>query len=79
MQVGFTAYFDPGIHQALKARAAATKHSVSELVDEAVRLLMIEDLEDLQAFSLRKNEAEISYEDLLVMLRRSNSASPSGY
>lgn len=65
-----TIYFEPDIHQALKVRAASTQQSVSELVDEAVRLLMSEDQEDLQAFSVRENEAEISYEALLDDLKQ---------
>ena len=65
-----TIYFDPSIHQALKVRAASTQQSVSELVDEAVRLLMKEDQEDLAAFSVRENEPEISYEALLDDLKQ---------
>ncbi|TPE53338.1 ribbon-helix-helix domain-containing protein [Maribrevibacterium harenarium] len=64
-----TIYFEPTIHQALKMRAASTQVSVSELVDEAVRLLMREDQEDLQAISERVAEEEISYEALLNDLK----------
>ena len=38
-----TVYFEPAIHNALKIRAASSDSSVSELIDEAVRLLMRED------------------------------------
>ncbi|MBV1789842.1 hypothetical protein KQ940_17435 [Marinobacterium sp. D7] len=65
-----TVYFEPAIHQALKIRAASSHVSVSELVDEAVRLLMREDQEDLQAISERSQEPEISYEDLLNDLKQ---------
>ena len=44
-----TVYFEPHIHQALKIRSATTHVSVSEIIDEAVRLLMHEDQEDLNA------------------------------
>lgn len=64
-----TVYFDPSIHQALKLKAASSDISLSELVDEAVRLLMSEDEEDLAAFSDRVNEPEISYEALLKDLK----------
>lgn len=64
-----TIYFDPAIHQALRLRAASTQVSVSELVDEAVKLLMREDQEDLAAFELRAAEPEISYEALLADLK----------
>jgi len=65
-----TVYFEPSIHQALKLKAASSHLSVSELIDEAVRLLMSEDQEDLAAFSERENEKEISYEALLNDLKK---------
>jgi len=65
-----TIYFEPDIHQALKIRAASAQLSVSELVDEAVRLLMSEDHDDLAAFSERADEKEISYEALLSDLKK---------
>lgn len=65
-----TIYFEPKIHQALKVKAASSQLSVSELVDDAVRLLMSEDQDDLAAFSERENEKEISYEALLNDLKK---------
>lgn len=65
-----TVYFEPAIHQALKVRAAATNVSVSELIDEAARLLMREDQEDLLAVSARADEEEISYLALLDDLKQ---------
>jgi hypothetical protein len=65
-----TVYFDPAIHQALKLRAATSNLSLSELVDEAVRLLMLEDQEDLSAFADRINQPEMSYEALLNDLKQ---------
>ena len=64
-----TIYFDPVIHQALRMRAASAQISVSELVDEAVRLMMREDQEDLAAFELRAAEPEMTYEALLADLK----------
>lgn len=63
-----TVYFEPAIHNALKLKAAATDSSVYELVDEAVRLLMKEDQEDLAEIKNRINEPEMSYEALLNSL-----------
>ncbi len=65
-----TVYFEPDIHQALKIKAASSHLSLSELVDEAVRLLMSEDQEDLAACSERESEPEISYESLLNDLKK---------
>ncbi len=65
-----TVYFDPSIHQALRLRAATSHVSLSEIVDEAVRLLMREDQEDLSAFAERAAEPEITYEALLSDLKK---------
>ncbi|MDO8826165.1 CopG family transcriptional regulator [Methylophaga sp.] len=64
-----TVYFEPAIHQALKMKAVSLNLSVSEIIDEAVRLLITEDQQDLQAISERKDEAEISYEALINDLK----------
>jgi len=60
-----TVYFEPAIHHALKIKAATTHQSVSEVVNEAIRIALQEDQDDLSAFEERKNEATLSYEDLL--------------
>ncbi len=64
-----TVYFDPDIHHALRIKAATTHQSVSEVVNEAVRLSLIEDQEDLGAFEERAGEATLSYEELLDDLK----------
>ena len=65
-----TVYFDPDIHQALKLKAASTDSSLSELVDEAVRLLMLEDQEDLESIKNRVAEPLVTYEALLNDLKK---------
>ena len=64
-----TVYFEANVHQALRVKAATTHQSVSELVNEAVRLALREDQEDLQAFTQRADEATVSYEELLEDLK----------
>jgi len=64
-----TVYFEANVHQALRVKAAITHQSVSELVNEAVRLALREDQEDLQAFTQRADEATLSYEELLEDLK----------
>lgn len=64
-----TVYFEPAIHQALKLRAASTESSVSEIIDEAVRLLIKEDQQDLAAVAERVAEPEVSYETLINELK----------
>ena len=64
-----TIYFEPDIHHALRIKAANTHQSVSEVVNEAVRLALREDEEDLSAFEERAAEPTLSYEALLKDLK----------
>lgn len=64
-----TIYFEPAIHHALRVKAANTNQSVSEVVNEAVRLALREDAEDLNAFEERAAEPTLSYEALLKDLK----------
>ncbi len=65
-----TIYFDPVIHKALKLKAASSDTSISELMDEAARILLLEDQEDLQAVEERIKEPTITYEALLKDLKK---------
>ena len=65
-----TVYCDPTIHQALRMKAASSHLSVSEIVDEALRMQLAEDQEDLSAFDSRVREPEMSYESLLKDLKK---------
>jgi len=64
-----TVYFEPEIHHILKLKALETHRSISDLVDEAVRLEFLEDVEDLKAFSERENEETISFEKMVMNLK----------
>jgi len=66
-----TIYFDPDLHRALRLKAASTEHSISELVNEAVRYALAEDAEDIEAFEIRENEPLLSFEDVLKDLKKS--------
>jgi len=66
-----TVYFDPHLHRALRLKAAETDRSLSELVNEAVRLSLAEDAEDLAAFDERTGEPNLPFEDVVKELRRS--------
>ncbi len=65
LSIRSTVYFEPEIHQALRMKAASTHISVSEVVNEAVRIALREDQEDLSAFEQRADEPVLSYEELL--------------
>ncbi|MCC5866148.1 MAG: CopG family transcriptional regulator [Wenzhouxiangella sp.] len=64
-----TVYFDPQLHAALRLKAAHTQRSLSELVNDAVRVALAEDQEDLAAFADRVGEPTMSYEALLDDLK----------
>lgn len=65
-----TVYFDPEIHRALRLKAAATERSVSDLVNEAVRLTLSEDAEDLRVFEQRRSGPLLSFDDVVKDLKR---------
>ena len=64
-----TIYFEPEIHQALRVKAATAHQSVSEVVNEAVRIALSEDQEDLNSVKQRASETTLSYEELLEDLK----------
>ena len=65
-----TIYLDPKLHKALKLKAVQANLSVSELVNEAVKLSLKEDAIDLQAVKDRAHEPSRSFEDVLKDLKR---------
>jgi hypothetical protein len=69
LQKRATIYFDADLHQALRVKAAVTEKSVSELVNEAVKLSLAEDAEDLAAFEERRYEPNLPFEDVLKDLK----------
>ena len=64
-----TVYFEPDLHRALRIKAAHTQRTVSDLVNESVRLALREDSEDLTAFEERVDEDLLTYEEVLRDLR----------
>lgn len=65
-----TVYFAPEIHRALRLRSATTDRSISDMVNEAVKLSLAEDAEDLAAFRERAHERNLDFEDVVKALRR---------
>ncbi|MDX1502686.1 MAG: ribbon-helix-helix domain-containing protein [Thermoanaerobaculia bacterium] len=65
-----TVYFDPELHRALRLKAAETDCSLSELVNEAVKITLAEDAEDLAAFEERASEPNLPFESVVRDLKR---------
>lgn len=68
-----TVYFDSALHKALRLKAAETERSISDVVNEAVRVLLAEDADDLEALRQRASEPTVSFESFVEELR-ANSA-----
>jgi plasmid stability protein len=64
-----TIYLDPDLHRALRLKAIHTGRSMSDLVNETIRMAFREDQEDLSAFDERAREPEMTYEALLKDLK----------
>ena len=58
------------ILQALKLKSSETKQSMSELVNDALKVSMQEDLEDIKSWEERKGEDTYSYEEFLELLKK---------
>lgn len=65
MQRRTTIFFDLEIHRALRLKSAELDRSVSDLVNEAVRLFLAEDVEDLGVFEERSHEQNLKFEDVI--------------
>jgi len=65
-----TVYFDPKVHRALSRKAAASNRSISHVVNEAVRMALAEDAEDIKAIRERVSEKNLDFADVVKSLRR---------
>ena len=81
-----TIYFDPELPRALRLKTVEINRSISDLVDEAVRVVALaEDAEDLVAFEERALEPNLIFEEVvkdlnawceLGLTNRSNQQTP---
>lgn len=64
-----TIYFDAELHKAVRMKSVHLNRSISDIVNDSLRLALQEDAEDLAAFEERASEPVISYETLLKKLK----------
>lgn len=64
-----TVYFEPDVHEALRLKALDTGRSISELVNEAVVVMLSEDMLNINEHGKELGETDISYESLLEDLK----------
>jgi hypothetical protein len=65
-----TIHLDPELHKALRLKAVETSCSVSELVNNAVKESLAEDVEDIATCEERVGEPLIAYDEMIKKLRR---------
>ena len=65
-----TVYLEPTLHRVLRLKAAETDRSISDLVNEAVKISLAEDAEDLASFEERARERSVSFEKVVREMRR---------
>lgn len=65
-----TVYLDSQIHRALRLKSAETERSISELVNDAVKMSLSEDADDLAVFEARASEPNLRFEDVVKDLRK---------
>ena len=58
------------ILQILKLKSSETKQSMSELVNDALKASLQEDLEDIKSWEEREGEETYSYEEFLELLNK---------
>jgi hypothetical protein len=64
-----TVYLEPVLLKAMRYKALINEKSVSEMINDAIRIELAEDAQDLAAFEERKNEPLISFEELVKRLK----------
>ena len=58
------------ILQALKLKSSETKQSMSELVNDALKASLQEDLEDIKSWEERKGEDTDGYDEIVELLKK---------
>ena len=64
-----TIYFEPELHRAVRLKSVHPNRTISDIVNDSLRVALREDQEDLQAFEVRASEPVMSYETLLAKLK----------
>lgn len=64
-----TVYLDPMLLKALQYKALLNDSSVSEMINDAIRLELAEDAEDLTIIEQREKEPDVDFELMLKRLK----------
>jgi hypothetical protein len=66
-----TIYLEPNLHKALRLKAAELEASMSDIVNDALRIVFAEDAEDLIDIKQRQSEKSVSFDDFVTELKAS--------
>lgn len=66
-----TIYLEPNLHKALRLKAAELEASMSDIVNDALRVVFAEDAEDLMDIKKRQAEMSVSFDDFVTELKAS--------
>ena len=66
-----TIYLEENLHKALRLKAAELEVSMSDIVNDALRIVFEEDAEDLIDISSRKTEKSVSFDQFVTELKAS--------
>lgn len=66
-----TIYLESHIHKALRLKAAELDASMSDVVNNALRVIFDEDAQDLMDIKNRQGEKTVSFDDFVLELKAS--------
>jgi len=66
-----TIYLEPNLHKALRLKAAELEASMSDIVNDALRVVFNEDADDLTDIKKRQAEKSVSFDDFVTELKAS--------
>lgn len=64
-----TVYFEPDLHRAVRLKSVHNNKTISDIVNDSIRITLQEDQEDLAAVEERASEPSVSYEEFLARLK----------
>ena len=65
-----TLYLEENVHKALRLKAAETRQSMSDIVNDALKASLSDDLEDIQDIKIRRAEKTVGFEEFLGQLKK---------
>jgi hypothetical protein len=64
-----TIYFEPELHRAVRLKSVHNNRTISDIVNDSIRMTLQEDQEDLAAVEERSSEPTVTYEEFLAKLK----------